>query len=259
MLEFVVVGEAAADARIACDLIDRLIAEEGPDWIREQELDYFLRELLPWMRRWSGLKPDQSYSTWRDVRQLGQDYPELTFLRRPSAPGKPLEHLPDYVPVRKAILLTGILRRGHFPDALILIRDLDSQPERRSGMIKARDEETAKLIVILATPNPKREAWVLNGFVCASKREQEELEAIRQEINFDPCLQAERLRYASQTSRAERNPKEILHRLTDGEREREERCWTDTPLAILRKRGEETLLKDFLDEAGSALLPLFSK
>jgi hypothetical protein len=86
-----------------------------------------------------------------------------------------------------------------------------------------------------------------------------ELESIRQEINFDPCSQAERLRYASQTSRAERNPKDILRRLTGGSRDREEKCWTQTPLATLRERGEQTLLKDFLEEARATLLPLFSK
>jgi hypothetical protein len=100
---------------------------------------------------------------------------------------------------------------------------------------------------------------VLNGFVCENEREQAELESIRQGINFDPCLKAERLRYASQASRAERNPKEILHRLTDGNHEREEKCWKDTALATLRERGEETMLKNYLDEVESSLLPLFSK
>lgn len=254
MLEFVVVGEAAADARIVCDLADRVVAEEGPDWIRDQERDYFLRELLPGLRRWSGLDPGQGYSTWREVRRFSKNYPQLTFLRRSTTPAR----MPDYAPARKAILLAGILRQGHFPDALMLIRDLDSQPERRSGMMKARDEE-ASTVVIVATPNPKREAWVLNGFVCQTPREEERLETIRDEINFDPCREAHRLRYASQGSQAARDPKRILARLTADSPDREAQCWMETPLTILRERGEETILKDFLDQVRSALLRLFSK
>jgi hypothetical protein len=47
--------------------------------------------------------------------------------------------------------------------------------------------------------------------------------------------------------------------LTDGNHEREEKCWKDTALATLRERGEETMLKNYLDEVESSLLPLFSK
>ena len=258
MLELVVVGEAPADVRIARDLADRVLVEAGPDWIQEQDRDYFINELLPGLRRWSGLNPDQTHSTWRDVRQLSRNYPELTFLRRPSAPGQSLEHLPDYVPVRKAILLSGILRKGHFPHALVLIRDLDNQAERKAGMHKARADEELKVIVVLATPNPKREAWVLNGFVCQNQQEEQELKAIRQQINFHPCQEAHRLRYASQTSRPERDPKKILERLTGNSGEREAQCWLETPLATLRKYGVETYLKEFLNEIADRLLPLFS-
>jgi len=250
MLEFVVVGEAAADVRIACALADRVASEEGPDWLREQD--------LAWLRIWTGVQPNTPHSTWSEIRRLSKNYPELTYLRRFASPDRKLEHLPDYAPARKAILLSALLRKDNLPAAIVLIRDLDHQPNRLEGMLSAREDEQNRVAVIIAAPNPKREVWVLNGFVCENEREQAELESIRQEIKFDPCLEAERLRYASQTSRPERDPKKILHRLTTGNGEREEKCWAKTSLTTLRERGSETYLNAYLDEIRERLLPLFS-
>ena len=251
MLEFIVIGEAVADVRIACALADRVIREEGPDWLREQNPD--------WLRTWSGLQPNSSHSTWGEIRQLSKRFPELTYLRRPNNLGDKREPPPDYAPARKAILLSALLRSEQFPAAIVLVRDLDHQPERMEGMERARDVEQEKIVVLLAAPNPKRETWVLNGFICQNEHEQAELESIRHEIKFDPCREAERLRYSSQTARAERNPKEILQRLAGGNREREEKCWTETPLAQLRERGLKTNLSAYLWEIQEKLLPLFSR
>lgn len=246
MIEIAVVVEAEADARIVCGLADRLLLEEGPSWVEDH--------LLPVIRNWSGLEEGSSFTKWTRIDDFFGQFPRLRYRRRASEQKKQ----PYYATARKAIILTPLLRR-QTPDVLILMCDLDSQQERRDGLMQAREDEQTHLTIVIATPNPKREAWVLNGFICENEREQAELAFIRQEIKFDPCLQAERLRYASQTSRPERNPKDILHRLTNGDHERKERCWADTPLTILRERGEATLLKDFLDEIGNALLPLFSK
>ncbi|MEP7342236.1 MAG: hypothetical protein ABI977_31190 [Acidobacteriota bacterium] len=250
MLEFVVVGEAAADVRLACALADRVASEEGPDWLREQE--------LAWLRIWTGVQPNTPHSTWGEIRRLSRNYPELTHLRRFAGTDHKLEHLPDYAPARKAILLSALLRKDKLPAAIVLIRDLDHQPSRLEGMLSAREDEQNRVAVIIAAPNPKREAWVLNGFVCENERERAELESVRQEIKFDPCLEAERLRYASQTSRPERDPKKILQRLTAGIGEREEKCWAETSLTILRERGVETYLNAYLEEIRERLLPLFS-
>jgi hypothetical protein len=245
MIEIAVVVEADADAKIVCALADRFLLEEGPSWIEDH--------LLPVLRNWSGLEEGSAFTKWTSIDNLFCQFPRLRFRRRASEQKKK----PYYATARKAIILAQLLRR-QTPDVLILMCDLDSQRERRDGLMQARDEQTHPTTII-ATPNPKREAWVLNGFVCEDEREQAELESIRQEIKFDPCLKAERLRYSSQTSRAKRNPKEILHRLTGGNHEREEKCWTKTSLTILRERGEETMLKDYLDEVGNVLLPLFTK
>ena len=273
MLEFVVVGEAAADVRIACALADRVANEEGPDWLREQE--------LAWLRIWTGVQPNTPHSTWGEIRRLSRNYPELTYLRRFASTDRKLEHLPDYAPARKAILLSALLvyqddderfniGAGRTRDGKFLVLESAShttcesrvlaadQPAGEWTLISAREDEQNRVAVIIAAPNPKREAWVLNGFVCENEREQAELESVRQEIKFDPCLEAERLRYASQTSRPERDPKKILQRLTAGVGEREEKCWAETSLTILRERGAETYLNAYLEEIRERLLPLFS-
>src|SRR5262249_27987975 len=143
-------------------------------------------------------------------------------------------------------------------DALILAKDIDSQPERREGMRQARDEKQAELVIVLATPNPKREAWALNGFVCYDADKEQKLSRIRQQLGFDPCEDAHRLRYASRTSRPERDPKRILGDLTDQNSEREERCWKETALALLQARGRQTYLEEFLAEVRERLLPLLT-
>jgi hypothetical protein len=165
---------------------------------------------------------------------------------------------PDFAAGRKAIILASLMR-NRLPAALLLVRDLDHQPERRDGLASAIKSEAGSLTVVLATPNPKREAWVLNGFHHLTEREAKTLAAIQAELNFHRCEEAERLRFSSQTARPERDPKRILDRLTENAGEREALCWKKTPLTGLRARGEKTLLNAFLDEVKIKLLPLFTQ
>jgi len=247
MLEFVVVAEAEADARLVCDLADRIFLEEGPDWIYE--------ELLPNLRRWSGFD-GPTYTRWPAIKAAMREH-----RARPHylgyVQGKPQRSA--CAESRKAILFAIERQKARGIDRLVLAKDLDSQPDRREGMRQARDEKQAELIVVLATPNPKREAWVLNGFICDGMDEEQKLSHIYQRLGFDPCEEAHRLRYASRASRPERDPKRILGDLTNQNSEREERCWKETALATLQKRGEQTYLKEFLAEVKDRLLPLLLK
>jgi hypothetical protein len=246
MLEFIVVAEAPADALLACGLADRIFLEEGPDWLDEN--------VLPHCRTWSGFEPGTSLTRWTEVRALSLKHRLPRY--RGHINGKPQKT--DYALSRKAALLFARVRETRPLAAMVLVRDLDSQPERRDGLRQARGEADGSVMIVLATPDPKREAWVLNGFICVEKLEEDLLEAVRQELNFDPCHEAHRLRYASRTSRPERDPKRILARLTSDSHERERRCWTETPLALLRERGKDTLLEEYLDEVKKWLLPLLT-
>ncbi|MBS1809098.1 MAG: hypothetical protein JST84_13125 [Acidobacteria bacterium] len=255
MVEFVIVAEDRSDAAIARDLADRVFYEDGPAWMRETDLGWFNENILPGLRMWDGLESGTEFTRWDKLKDLSKRFPKLKFLVSPVGKGKKY----DYGPARRAIQLAALLRseaKESIPDAIVLIRDLDSQEERRQSLMDARDHEKTSMKVVLATPNCKYEAWVLNGFYPADEREKSELERVVQELGFDLCSQAERLRFSSGTSCSERNPKEIVSCLTNDDYDREKQCWLETSLAILRQRGENTYLRHYLDEVQERLLPL---
>jgi len=73
----------------------------------------------------------------------------------------------DGAAARKALLL--VIQAQESDDeieAVVLVRDMDNQPERRTSMERARAELTDKLAfhVAIAAPDPKREAWILHGY-----------------------------------------------------------------------------------------------
>lgn len=228
MVEVVVVVEDAPDALIACHLADRVILEEGPEWIDSAIIDS--------LRSWVGLEPGSSYTKWTKAKEMHKEGSSPRYLGHIN--GKPQGV--EYAECRRAIHLTNKYRKA--AKAVLLIKDLDNHPERREGMVQARDT-TKGITIIIATPNPEREAWVLNGFEPRTQNEENELESVRREIRFDPCLKAEKLGGAP-----DRDPKKTLDRLTNGRPERKEECWTQTSLSTLRTRGEKTHLREYLDE-----------
>ncbi|MBW4693343.1 MAG: hypothetical protein KME27_16450 [Lyngbya sp. HA4199-MV5] len=58
MLEFVVIVESSADARIATTLAERVLVEKV-DWLEPDLLQNFFR--------WSGLEEGTEYSCWRNI------------------------------------------------------------------------------------------------------------------------------------------------------------------------------------------------
>jgi hypothetical protein len=58
--------------------------------------------------------------------------------------------------------------------------------------------------------------------------------------------QAHRLN--AKDERAKLSAKRVLGLLVDGDLEREARCWLETSLETLRARGEESGLREYLDE-----------
>lgn len=246
MPEFVIVVEAEADARHVCSLANRIFQEGAPQQIDENS--------MPNLPNWSGLEPGTSFTKWTEIKEMALRYKMPRFRRRTSEPQGSY-----YAQSQKVIWLVNRLRTARIIDALILACDLDNEhDQRRISLKQTKDEAREHLIVVLATPNPKREAWVLNGFVCAGRREEQKLESLRRELGFDPCLEAHRLRYASRTSRTERDPKRIVKHLTNENWEREQQCWDQTELSILREQGTKTYLKEFLDEVKDRLLPLIA-
>ncbi|BAZ51938.1 hypothetical protein NIES4103_45970 [Nostoc sp. NIES-4103] len=140
-----------------------------------------------------------------------------------------------------------------------MIRDLDNQPERREGLEQARSKyinQNPQLEIIIGAANPKREAWVLNGFI-PNNQEERILQEIRTRLNFDPCIESHRLRSTSwEEPDRIRNSKVVVEQLTAKNMEREQQCWEDTSLALLRERGIYTGLTNYILEVEQRLAPI---
>ncbi len=253
MPEFLVVAEGETDARMVQLLAERVFLEESPAWVHEQcaeEVPEWIRE--HYLPKWYASAPDSVCVTWRAVKQFSRDQRFRQAFGHNQA-GQPRGIY--YAQARNALFFLSQLRKTRRIDALIWVVDLDDQPERRAGLQQAREEILGQVFIALATPFPKQEAWVLNGLICA-EGEEETLAALRQELGFDPCHKAEALQAKDET--AKRSAHRVVRALIGESRERKEKCWTDTPLTILRERGSATYLNAFLDETKEILFPLLT-
>ncbi|HEX4947323.1 MAG TPA: hypothetical protein VFZ34_11690 [Blastocatellia bacterium] len=243
MPELIVVAENEADARMICALADRVLLEESPAWLDES--------VLPHIREWTGFENGYLCTRWTAISDLYKTHRLPRY--RGHVNGEPQGV--DTAIARKAIRLALKLQQQRDIIALVLSRDLDSQHERREGMQQAAAEVEGKFVVAIAAQYPKREAWILNGFLCDNDQEEQRLATVRQRLNFDPCEEAHRLRYSSATSDAARDPKKIIAEL-EIDFAREQNAWQKVRLDILRIRGENTYLRHYLDEVKDKLLPL---
>jgi len=154
------------------------------------------------------------------------------------------------------------LQGGRQVRVVLLFRDLDNQPERKAGIEKARAEHMGRqpeLQVIVGVADRMREAWVLNGFVPSNSQEMATLETIKSQLNFNPCEEAHKLRSSSFSDPDRiRNPKVVLNELTNGDKLREQQCWEETCLELLRKRGICTGLTAYLQEIEQFLVPILT-
>ena len=260
MSEFVVIVESRADAETATKLAERVLLEKI-EWLDSEQLQYHFQ--------WSGLEVNTDYSCWTDIRHIAERAKELGH----SVP-KFLGHSKtgalkaDGAATLKALNLVSYLQRKRLIKAVIFIRDLDDQPDRKEGMNQARLEyinrrskleidSHSNLEIIIGTADRMRESWVLNGFIPLNPTEERILQEIKVGLNFDPCKDAQKLRSNSfEHPDRERNPKVVVKRLADDNRLREQKCWEETSLELLRQRGENTGLTDYLNEIEERLKPI---
>ena len=238
-LSFAVVCEARADAETACTLADRVVCDEV-DWIDES--------LLPHLRRWRGQDVNEPQLSWKHVPDLARQSGLRLFGHFDDQPGAF-----DAFVARQA--LTMLKLSGAAPDAVLLIRDADDQPERRGGLEQAKALGILHVPVVIGFAQTKRECWALAGFEPATDEERSRLDDLRQELGFYPCVHAERL--TAKDDGAKRSAKRVLAILCKRERDRELACLDRAPLALLAERGRNTGLADFLDAVRQDLVPLF--
>jgi hypothetical protein len=251
VIEFIVIVESGADARIATKLAERILRKQF-DWLDDDSLQYYFK--------WTGLEEGREYSCWRDIKKIIDDAKQQLKYKEPRFLGHDSKGVPfkaDGARAMKALNLVRFLQKTREIKAVLLIRDLDNQPERKEGLEQARSEHInrkLKLEIVIGASDTKREAWVLNGFIPSNQPEEKNLELIKTQLSFDPCLESHRLRSTSEEEPERiRNAKVILEQLTNDDTEREKLCWEDTSLEILRERGVNTGLTDYLQEVEERL------
>jgi hypothetical protein len=251
VIEFIVIVESGADARTATKLAE-LVLQEKFDWLDDDILQHCFQ--------WTGLEEGTEFSCWRDITKI-IDNAKSQIKYKPS---RFIGHHSKSVPLKadgaasiKVLNLVRFLQRIRQIKAVIFIRDLDNQPERKEGIEQARSEhinKTPKLEIVIGAADPKREAWVLNGFIPSNQQEKQIIEEIKNKLSFDPSIESHRLRATSEKEPERiRNVKVVVEQLTGNDMEREKQCWEETNLKHLRERGVDTGLTDYIQEVEQRL------
>lgn len=252
MIEFVVIVESSADARTATKLADRILVEK---------IDWLEPEMLQHLVQWSGLEAGTENSCWKNINQIIDNFQQSLGFRPPRYLGHRKDGAlkADGAAAIKILNLVRLIQKTRQIEAVLLIRDLDNQPERRQGIEQARSEHIdrqPKLAIIIGTPDRMREAWVLNGFIPSNQDEKQILKEITTQLTFNPCEESHRLRNSLTEPDRIRNPKVVVEKLTGGRMEREQQCWEETPLEYLRQKGDRTGLTAYIKEIEERLIPI---
>jgi hypothetical protein len=232
--------EGPTDPRTVCPLADRVIAGGAVDWITAEVIDDY--------RHFRGYRATDAYLKWSDVNDLAREHGVKSL---GHFEGLPLHG--DGHNTRRALALLTLHASEDDPvEAIIIYRDGDREYEaRRDAIRKVRDHTPLSIPVVVGVANRMRECWVINGFDPTNPDEQARLESERERIGFDPRTGAERL------TSEDRCPKRILRALVGDDLDRERACVEKAPIETLCQRGEDTGLKDFIDELRERLVPAF--
>lgn len=254
MARLLVCCEAPADFKTVAGLVERVIREKGPDWLRDllEAPVAGPEHVLDWRGDPEGRSFFDIHKVADYARQLGIRPARGHFNGAPGAAGALMARTFFQV-VRE------LVQRGNKVDAVLFVWDMDDQGnDRRRGLNQARDEARKFMPfgIVLGCPDPMKEAWVLAGFEPTTDAERSELAQLRQELGFNPCEEAHRLE--AKQEQAKRNPKRVLDALTGGDSERESLCWTSAPLDRLMARGKFNGLAEFLGEVEQTLLPILT-
>jgi len=259
MARLLVFCESPADFETATGLVERVLKEEGPAWLRDLfdgSGEVVRQMLIEWLPDGEGRTFFDVHKTERYARRLNLRVPHGHFSGEPGAAGALMARTAFGV----ARELGETTRESI--DAVLLVWDMDDQADdRRRGLQQAREEAERMVpvpfVIVLGCPKPEREAWILAGFEPETDEEHKRLKKVRSELGLNPCLEAHRL--GSKRDHSKRSLKRVLEYLTDEDPGRQARCWTETSLELLRSRGRDSGLTVFLeDEVKGRLLPLFT-
>jgi hypothetical protein len=238
--KFFVISEARADFITATELADRILLHEV-EW---------LDDVIDSQREWVGEDSPGTHLAWTTVSHRAR---EVGIRAQGHFNGE--SGYPDAHAARRAIRY--LMKQFEVVDAIVLIRDLDDQQERREGLKQARDEDTSGVKIVIGVAGCEREAWVICGFDPVDDSEKQLLGEENQKLGSNPCLRSHELT-AGKNDIALRSPKRVLKVLTGDNWERQQQCWRTTSLELLRERGEENGLTEYLDEIKQHLVPLIT-
>lgn len=251
MRRLLVICEARRDFDVASTLCERVLRERGPDWHRDY-MEHSSAHLL----EWTGTDATQPFLRWKDLASVRT----ALGVRPPLGRFSGERGAPDALAARTALAIARHLQRAKPAqpiDAVVLVRDLDDQPERRDGLEQARIEarvHAPQMPVLVGAAFPEIEAWLIEGFDPKSREEEALLAQLRQDLGFDPRSSTSSLTAKHDHDR--KGCKRVLKVLTQGSPDRAERCFREAPLDMLTNRGGASGLARLLSEAETILLPL---
>ncbi len=235
-------------------LIDRVILDQA----RIADAHWFVEESLPDHRHFAGIPGEPEPVLWTHARHIC-DRKYVTFMGHMD--GQPA--LPDAVSAMKVLLLFE--KFAPTVDAIILVRDMDKESDRKNGLKQARQyferqDTTAKETnpaIIIGVADPKREAWHLAGFEPEDDEERKILASLKSGDKSirDPRYHSHEFTASNEHEHDRKSAKRILMELTQSNLDREMKCLFD--LTLLRKNGNQNGLTEFLDELSVRLCPLF--
>jgi hypothetical protein len=246
-----VFAEDVLGMTLARDLCDRVVVERGPIWLRDLWDDSTKREE---QRTWAGVElgAPRPWSTWEDALEQAQRHGVV-------AQGLGLKGYAKvaYRTARLAAHLVTKLQPA--PDLVVFCIDTDGDEtvaeQMREGVERAN---VGGLPISLAVMHQESEAWVVAGFVPENTAEELALRQLKSNLKFDPTSEPHRLTSRRQTEPrdAKRVCKSLVPEVPHSERAR--RCWLDTSLDDLERRGAQTGLPEYLAAVKAIVLPALS-
>jgi hypothetical protein len=232
------VCESPVDRETVVALVHRLLCE-SVTWIEPESVESYCT--------FRGLHTGDSCLAWEHVPGLARAHGQ-------RFPGK-FKGLPREAYTAFQALVLLLLLAEDRPHAVLLVRDSDRDLSRGGSAAAARDALASKTPVVIGVAHTKRECWVLAAFEPVTPDEERLLDELRPELGFDPRLNSHRLTAKHDGDKL--SAKRVLAALTGGSRDRERVALQSAPLDIMRDRGRENGLSDFLGELSVRLLPLF--
>ena len=235
-------------------LVDRAVGAARPYEVARDGIDA--------IRRYVGLAGDDAVQQWPFVPfqnlgafierfKRGKHRKQFIEFRK----GFPAE-LPTHEDAKVFDLFFKLLvsSREEAPDVLLLVRDADSNDNRRTALSELdRHYRKDDVAVIVGVPHPETECWLLAGFRHEmSDDEEKRLAQYKRETRgVDPTSQSHQLNSPNESD--PRHPKHALDELCP-DISRKNQCLF-APFDMLRINGKQNGLADFLDALQTRLIP----